>query len=195
MSHHRLLHALALVILLQLGVPAVHAQPTAGPPGSDLTVEQRRAYNEGLAQARKLMADKQWTKAGERLDALVKERPREAQGRFLKGVVQTEVGNKDAAIATFRALIDDYPEIPEPYNNLAVLFAERGDIEAARSALETAIRTAPEWATAHENLGDVYTRMAAEQYDRAATLDRSNRSAATKLKLARDLLASASSRP
>ncbi len=194
MAYDRILRALVLALLLQLAASVSHAQPASGPPGTDLTAEQRRAYNQGLAEARKMIAEGQLVKAAERLDALVKERPREAQGRFLQGVVQTERGSTDAAIATFRALIDDYPEIPEPYNNLAVIFAQRGEVDAARDALETAVRTAPDWAVAHENLGDVYARMAAEHYDRAATLDRANRTAATKLKLARDLLAS-STRP
>ena len=180
--------ALLLAVLFALFAPVTHAQaPTATP--TDLTPEQRRAYNDALAEARKLIADKQWGRAGARLDELIKERPREAQARFLKGVVQTEQGEGDAAIATFQALIQDYPEIPEPYNNLAVLHARKGEIESARIALETAIRTAPNWATARENLGDIYVRLALDQYDRASTLDKGNRTAAAKLKLARELIA------
>ena len=51
------------------------------------------------------------------------------------------------------------------------------------------MRTAPDWAVAHENLGDVYVRLAAVQYDRAATLDRDNKTAPAKLALVRELLA------
>lgn len=149
----------------------------------------RRNYNQGIAEVRQLMATRQFARAGTRLDALLAQRPREAQARFLKGVLQTEQGQGDAAVTTFRALVEDYPEIPEPYNNLAVLYAQKGDVQNARTALETAIKTAPEWAVAHENLGDIYARMAAEQYARAGDLDQSNKSAAAKLKLARDLLA------
>jgi Flp pilus assembly protein TadD len=165
-----------------------HAQ-AASPIPAEPTVEERRAYNQGLAEARKLLSEQQWARASARLDTLLKERPREAQARFLKGVVETEQGQTDMAIGTFRDLIADYPEIPEPYNNLAVLYARNGDIEGARMALETAVKTAPEWAVAHENLGDVYARMAVEQYDRAATLDRANATVSAKLKLARELIA------
>ena len=91
----------------------------------------------------------------------------------------------------FRALIEDYPELPEPYNNLAVLYAQRGEYESARVALETALRTAPDWAVAHENLGDIYARLAAAEYAQAAKLDRDNKTAPAKLALARDLLAQA----
>ncbi|MDQ6621224.1 MAG: tetratricopeptide repeat protein [Pseudomonadota bacterium] len=183
--------SLLLLLLAFVCAAPLSAQSVATPVPTDLTVEERRAYNDALADARKLMAEKQWARASARLDALIKERPREAQARFLRGIVQTEQGQSDSAIATFRALTEDYPELPEPYNNLAVLFARQGEIDSARTALETAIKTAPNWATAHENLGDVYSRLALQQYDRAATLDTANKAAAAKLRLARELLAGA----
>ena len=193
MSPARLLLTSVLVALMLEAAPAV-AQQDPPAPVLDLTPEQRRAYNEGLTEARRLMAERQWARAAVKLEALVKQRPREAQARFLLGVVQTEQGERAGAIATYESLIADYPEIPEPYNNLAVLLAQAGQIEAARTNLETAVRTAPDWPTAHENLGDIYARLAAEQYERAATLPRGSRSAPAKLKIVRDLLA-ANARP
>ncbi|MEP7207628.1 MAG: tetratricopeptide repeat protein [Casimicrobiaceae bacterium] len=187
---------LVLTVLRPLAAPA--QQPLAQDPPApivDLTPEQRRHYDQGLTEARSLIAEGQLGRATARLDALIAARPREAQARFLKGVVQSESGETEAAIATFRALIDDYPEIPEPYNNLAVLYGRRGEIEAARTALLTAIKTAPDWAVPYENLGDVYARLAVEQYERAQTLDRANKTAPAKLKLARDLLAAGATRP
>lgn len=157
---------------------------------ADPRPEERRTYTQSIGEVRTLMASQQWGRAASKLDALLAQRPREAQARFLKGVVQTEQGQPDAAISTFRALIEDYPEIPEPYNNLAVLYARKGEIENARTALETAVKTAPGWAVAQENLGDIYARIAADHYDRAANLDRVNKSAATKLRMAQALLAS-----
>jgi Flp pilus assembly protein TadD len=94
-------------------------------------------------------------------------------------------------MAVFRGLIEDYPELPEPYNNLAVLLAQRGEYENAKVALETAIRTAPDWAVPHENLGDIYARLAALEYAQAAKFDKANKTASAKLALVRDLLASA----
>ncbi len=176
----RTLLASVLLAWTAFAAPAAFAQ-------EDLTAEQRRAYNQGLDEARKLVADKQWSAAAARLDGLIAERPREAQARFLKGVVQSEEGQRDAAMRTFEALIADYPEIPEPYNNLAVLYAQEGEIENARAMLELAVKTAPNWAVAQENLGDIYVRIAAEHYSRAATLDKTSKSAAAKLQLARQL--------
>ena len=168
---------------------AVAALPAVAQDGRDLTEEARKQYSAGLKEAGALIKDRQFANAESKLDALLVQRPREPQARFLKGVAETEQGRTDAAIAAFRALIEDYPELPEPYNNLAVLYAQRGEYESARLALETAVRTAPNWAVARENLGDIYARLAAVEYDRAAKLDRDNKTAPAKLTLVRNLLA------
>ena len=169
-------------VILSIGATG-HAQD-----GRDLTDEARRQYMQGLKEAATLVKDKQFESALAKLDVLLAQRPREPQARFLKGVVQTEEGHADAAIATFMSLTEDYPELPEPWNNLAVLRAQKGEYESARVALETAVKSAPDWGIAHENLGDVYARLAAAEYDRAAKLDRTNKTAAAKLTLARELL-------
>ena len=157
--------------------------------GRDLSEEARKQYAQGLHEASAMVKDRQFANAQVKLDVLLAQRPREAQARFLKGVVQTEEGQDAAAIATFSALIADYPELPEPYNNLAVLYAQKGEYEGARIALESAVRTAPDWAIAHENLGDIYVRLGAAEYATAAKLDRANKATAAKLNLARELLA------
>jgi len=66
----------------------------------------------------------------------------------------------------FQAILGDYPELPEPHNNLAVLYAQKGEYELARGELEAAISAAPDYAVAYENLGDVYARLAALNYER-----------------------------
>ena len=107
--------------------------------------------------------------------------------RFLKGVVQSEAGRTADAIATFTLLTQEYPELPEPYNNLAVLYASRSEFDKARESLEAAVRANPNYATAHENLGDVYARLAATSYAKAQQLDPRNTSVAPKLALVRQL--------
>lgn len=156
----------------------------------ELGDEARKAYAAALREASTLVKERQFVAAQQKLEPLIAQRPREPQARFLKGVTEVELGRPTEAMATFRALTEDFPELPEPYNNLAVLYAQQGQYESARVALETAVRTAPNWATAHENLGDIYARLAALQYDQAAKLDRDNKTAPAKLTLVRDLLAS-----
>lgn len=114
-------------------------------------------------------------------------KPKDPQMRFLKGVIQTESGRSQDAIVTFTKLTEDYPELPEPYNNLAVLHAGAGQFDKARAALEMAIRTNPSYATAHENLGDVYAKLASQAYSRALQLDAGNTAVQPKLALIREL--------
>ena len=114
--------------------------------------------------------------------------PKDAQVRFLKGLILADQNKTAEAIQAFTGLTEDYPELPEPYNNLAVLYAAQGKYDAARNALEMAIRTHPSYATAHENLGDLYAKMASIAYDKALQLDNSNTSAQTKLALIKNLM-------
>lgn len=124
-----------------------------------------------------------------RADQYLAAKPRDPQMRFLKGVVQSEAGRTADAIATFTALTQEYPELPEPYNNLAVLYAGQSEFDKARAALEMAIRANPAYATAHENLGDVYVQLASQAYGRAQQHDARNTSVRPKLALIRQLLA------
>jgi tetratricopeptide (TPR) repeat protein len=124
-----------------------------------------------------------------RADQYLAGKPRDPQMRFLKGVIQTESGRPADAIATFSKLTEDYPELPEPYNNLAVLHASQSQFDKARAALEMAIRTNPSYATAHENLGDVYAKLASQAYSKALQLDSNNTAVQPKLALIRELFA------
>ncbi len=114
--------------------------------------------------------------------------PKDAQARFLKGLILAEQGKSDDAIQTFTALTEDFPELPEPYNNLAVLYAAQNKFDDAKSALEMAIRSHPNYATAHENLGDIYAKMASIAYEKASQLDTANLSAKSKLAILKNIV-------
>jgi tetratricopeptide (TPR) repeat protein len=113
--------------------------------------------------------------------------PRDPQMRFLRGVILTDQGKKQEAIGVFTDLTREFPELPEPYNNLAALYAAQNQFDQAREALEGALKANPNYATARENLGDVYVRLAAESYQRAQQLDKGNTTVAPKLKLLRQV--------
>ena len=140
-----------------------------------------------IDDARALMRQGQLGEALERLDSHLAGQPNDPQGRFLKGVVLAEQQNVDEAIAVFNNLTADFPDLPEPHNNLAVLYAAKGEYERARDSLLVAISTHPSYATAHENLGDIYAKMAGIAYDKALELDGHNRSARSKLGLLSEL--------
>jgi tetratricopeptide (TPR) repeat protein len=147
------------------------------------------AQADDIQDANKLFKQGQHPQALEKVNGYLAAKPKDAQARFLKGLILTEQGNTGDAIKVFSALTEDYPELPEPYNNLAVLYASKGQYDKAKQALEMAIRTHPSYATAHENLGDIYAKMASQAYDRALQLDRSNTATQTKLAMIQDLFA------
>ncbi|WP_309679994.1 tetratricopeptide repeat protein [Polaromonas sp.] len=139
------------------------------------------------ADVNALMRGGRYPEAMAKVDQSLAGKPRDPQMRFFKGVIQTETGKTGDAIATFTQITQDYPELPEPYNNLAVLYAGQSQFDKARAALEMAIRTNPSYATAHENLGDIYARLASQAYSKALQLDGSNTGVQPKLALIRTL--------
>ncbi len=170
---HSALRLAALVVILA-GALAAPAPATA--------------QTDELQDANQLFKQGQFERALERVDVYLKGKPKDARGRFLKGLIFAEQGKPNDAIKVFTELTQEFPELPEPYNNLAVLYASQGQYDKARSALEMAIRTHPSYATAHENLGDLYAKMASQAYDKALQLDKSNAAAQTKLNLIKETL-------
>jgi tetratricopeptide (TPR) repeat protein len=152
----------ALAVLLAAGAPA-YAQKTpvmsAGPAVRDNTPE----IDASIAQ-------KNWNAALTQLDARIASNPRDVQAQFKRATVLTHLGRDDEAISAFVAITQSYPELPEPYNNLAALYAKQGRYTEAREALETATKANPNYGLAYENLGDLYLRLAASAYQRAQGL-------------------------
>lgn len=164
-SLHRLLRLLALSALMSSGV----------------------ALADDYAEITQLLKAGKPAEALARAEQRLTSTPRDPQLRFLRGVAQADAGKPADAIATFTRLTEEYPELPEPYNNLAVLYASQNQLDKARTALEMAIRTNPSYATAHENLGDIYAKLASQAYSKALQLDANQASVRPKLALIREL--------
>ena len=148
---------------------------------------QTAAQSGDLQDINRMLKAGQSQQALDRVNVYLTSKPKDAVGRFIRGLAQAELGKTNDAITTFQSLTEDYPELPEPYNNLAVLYSSKGQFEKARVALELAIQTHPSYSTAHENLGDIYAKLASQAYDKALQLDKGNGTVATKLNLVRDL--------
>lgn len=139
------------------------------------------AQNTPLANAEKLY------NAGKKAEALaiaekaLKEKPTDPQMRFLKAIILTEQNKTNEAIEVYTGLMRDYPELPEPYNNVAVLYNLKGQPELSKVALESAIRNNPSYAVAHENLGDIYIQLATVSYKNAQKLGVNSASLKAKL--------------
>lgn len=123
------------------------------------------------------------------VDAALQQSPKDPELRFMRALTLHELGRTAEAITMLQMLTEDHPELVEPYNNLAVMYYKQGDYERARLTLERAVRANPNYATAQENLGDIYANLASRAYDQALQLDAGNRSAQYKLRLVQQLLA------
>lgn len=140
-----------------------------------------------ISKLNKLIEEKDYKEAKKIVEQLLDSDEDNPQLLFIDGVLLSELGEVNNAINVFVSLTKSHPSLPEPYNNLAVLYAHSGNFDLARTALEKSIKTHPSYATAHVNLGDLYTRMASESYNQALQIDKSNKSAKTKLSLIKKL--------
>jgi ketosteroid isomerase-like protein len=148
--------------------------------GTLLSGPARAAPADNATEVSRLMQAGQLDEAIKRVDAALVQKPGDARLRFSKGMILARQNKPTEAIAILLKLTEDFPDVPEPYNNLAVLYAANGQYESARLALDKAIVNNPGYATAHENLGDVYAELAGQSYEKAAKLDSSNASVKAK---------------
>jgi tetratricopeptide (TPR) repeat protein len=161
----RLMAALALLVAA--------AVPVRAAPGGQLGEVQEMVKAGRTAEALRT------------LDSMIAQNPNDAQSRFQKGVILFDQKRSAEAVTVFQKLVQDFPLLPEPLNNLAVVYVEQGQLDKARSTLEAAIRSRPNYGTAFQNLGDVYTRMASRAYARALQIE--DPESAPKLALLREL--------
>jgi tetratricopeptide (TPR) repeat protein len=141
------------------------------------------AASPALDEAQALIDQGRLENALERLERQVSSAPQDAEARFMRGLVLVRLNRHDDAAKVFTALTRDFPQLPEPYNNLAVIYAQQGDYDKARQALEAALASHPSYSVAHENLGDIYAALSAAAYNRALTLDPANAALRAKLTL------------
>jgi len=128
------------------------------------------AHADEYSAVEKLLKNGRAEQALEQITDKAGKAPRDPQWRFLRGMAEANLGRTDQAIATYTQLTQEYPELPEPYNNLAVLYASQNQLEKASAALQAAIRANPQYATAHENLGDIYIKLAQKSFAQAIQL-------------------------
>jgi Flp pilus assembly protein TadD len=167
-----LLHRVLTLLAVSLMAALVHAADPPADPARDI----ERLYRSGDAGL-----------AAQRLDQALATQPGSPRLRFLKGVMLSEARREGEAMDVFERLTQDHPDLPEPYNNLAVLHAARGQLDRARELLELALRHDPGYFAAQENLGDVFARLAQRAYEKANANPQSEPSLQRKLRIARDL--------
>ncbi|HEY2560345.1 MAG TPA: tetratricopeptide repeat protein [Caldimonas sp.] len=145
------------------------------------------ASTEDLAEITRLHHAGQTAAALERADRALAANPKDAQVRFLKSVLLADSGRSAEARVILEQLVQDYPELAEPHNNLAAIDATNGEYGKARAELEEAIRLNPSYAPAHENLGDIHALLAGQAYAKALRLEPTSNTLPRKLALVRQL--------
>jgi len=143
--------------------------------------------NTELEKAQAFISEGKLQEALSSTDNYLAKDEKNVQARFIKGLILTKMNHFDEAEKIFLGLTKEHPRLPEPYNNLAVIYAAQGEYEKARKVLQEAISTHPSYATAHENIGDIYAKMASRAYNKALQLDEGNQTAREKLSLIGEL--------
>ena len=146
------------------------------------------AWADDFSEVAQLSREGKFAEALAKAEVYLSSRPKDAQMRLLKGLVQRDAGKPTEALMTFVRMTEDFPELPEPYNNLGVIYADQNQLDKARTAFEMALRTNPSYSTAHENLADVYGRLSSAAYNKALQIDLSNAAVAPKLALVRQII-------
>jgi len=121
----------------------------------------------GMADAEKAAQQRRYAEAVERFDKVIAANPRNVQARFERAWALSQAGREDEAVQAFHEIAQEYPELPEPHNNLALIYARRGDLKRAEAELLAALEAKPGFAIGYTNLGDVYRKLAERSYAEA----------------------------
>ena len=125
------------------------------------------AHADVYEDVERLLRNGQLEKAAEMGRRHLQTHPQDPQMRLLGSRIQDASGNTDESIATLESLTLEFPELPEPHNNLAVLYARQGRMPEALASLQKAVQARPDYTVAQENLGDLYLSMALKAYAQA----------------------------
>lgn len=166
--------ALALLVSTHVAHAQAAADSTAAATPATAAAPSNTLIGYEYRKVEQLINSKHWGAALSSADAYLKGNPRDPQMRLLKSRILQSQGKPAEALQLLQELTQEYPEIPEPHNNLAVLQAQAGHIEEARLSLETALHLKPNYSVAQENLGDIYLRMARDAYTHALSLNPGN---------------------
>jgi tetratricopeptide (TPR) repeat protein len=122
-----------------------------------------------VPQMQQLITQKRFVDAASTGEQLLGQNPRHSQARFLTAYAYQMSAQTDQAIRLYQSLIKDNPQLPEPRNNLAMIYLAQGDYDRASQLLVEALNTHSSYAIAYDNLSQVYKGIASEAYRRAVS--------------------------
>lgn len=188
-AHTRWVAALALGLVLGLAFHAAHAQSVEAlewQPGQSMTT--KIVISTPHNDVRKLLRQAKYPQALILVNKALATNPRDPQMRFWQGFIFEQLGQPDMALQAYLDLTREYPELAEPFNNLGVIYASKGDYPNAKAALENALRANPNYAAAHENMGDLLVNMARQSYERSLTIEPKQRGISQKIEQIKPVL-------
>ena len=189
LAQTRWVSALALGLALGLAFQAAHAQSVEAlewQPGQSMTT--KIVISTPHNDVRKLLRQAKYPQALLLVNKALATNPRDPQMRFWQGFIFEQLGQPDMALQAYLDLTREYPELAEPFNNLGVIYAAKGDYPNAKAALDNALRANPNYAAAHENMGDLLVNMARQSYERSMAIDTKQRGISQKIEQIKPVL-------
>lgn len=144
--------------------------------------------NDFSPKVEELLRDGRNDDAAELAEIGYQRNPSNVKLKFLRAVALDGLNRQEDAAILLREITRSHPEIPEPYNNLAVIEAGFGNLEEAQRLLKKALQLNPKFALARKNLADIYLSLAREGYEAAAESFPANKTVAKRLKTLNELL-------
>ena len=181
--------AWALGLALGLAFQVAHAQSVEAlewQPGQSMTT--KIVISTPHNDVRKLLRQAKYTQALLLVNKALATNPRDPQMRLWLGFIFEQLGQPDMALQVYLDLTREYPELAEPFNNLGVIYAAKGDYPNAKAALDNALRANPNYAAAHENMGDLLVNMARQSYERSLTIEPKQRGISQKIEQIKPVL-------
>ncbi len=181
--------AWAMGLALGLAFQTAHAQSVEAlewQPGQSMAT--KIVISTPHNDVRKLLRQAKYPQALLLVNKALATNPRDPQMRFWQGFIFEQLGQPDMALQVYLDLTREYPELAEPFNNLGVIYASKGDYPNAKAALDNALRANPNYAAAHENMGDLLVNMARQSYERSLNIEPKQRGISQKIEQIKPVL-------
>jgi len=107
--------------------------------------------------------------------------------QFLKGLILARLNRYNDAEKIFYKMAEENPNLPEPLNNLAVIYSIQGEYSKAQEILKKALESNRNYETVYHNLSDLYAKVASRAYNQALGISQTERGPVEKLLFLREL--------
>ena len=150
------------------GSPAYRSGQISAGSSAPIAADNREAPPwSGYQAAESLATNGNPELALRQLDARLASAPEDRKAAYLKGLILMQLRKSAEAERWFRMMQSNFPDMPQPYNALAVIYDGRGDLPAARQILQELLERHPDQHGARVNLGNIYLKLARQEFEKA----------------------------